>query len=98
VKGIYDFDGDVFGKFGGIEQFARGELEVTDLLECRIKENRLAYAYLDGRWIDAGVFDSLLEAAPLIAFTKRMQQWRHPNYLDGLGMQCRFGRGLRKND
>ena len=41
---------------------ARGELEIVDLHNWYFKRHELEVALVKGRWIDAGTFDSLLEA------------------------------------
>ena len=40
----------------------RGELEITDLHNWYLKRGELDVAMVKGAWLDAGTFDSLLEA------------------------------------
>ncbi len=63
VTGLYLFDETVFCKIATLKPSARGELEVTDLNKLYLREGRLRCAMLDGDWIDAGTFDSLVEAS-----------------------------------
>ena len=54
---------------------ARGEYEITDLNNLYVREGRLAVERL-GRgfaWLDAGTYDSLLEAAEFIRVLQRRQ-------------------------
>lgn len=54
VIGIYMFDWQVFEFIDSIKPSARGELEVTDLLNLYINHSRLEYDILEGWWRDAG--------------------------------------------
>lgn len=65
VTGLYLFDETVFDKIATLKPSARGELEVTDLNKLYLDEGNLGCAMLGGNWIDAGTFDSLLEASVL---------------------------------
>ena len=65
VTGLYLYDETVFEKISTLKPSARGELEVTDLNKLYLREGSLGYAMLDGDWIDAGTFDSLLDAAQM---------------------------------
>lgn len=54
VIGVYMFDPEVFTYLAGINPSARGEMEVTDLLNEYIKHSALEYDFLGGWWRDAG--------------------------------------------
>lgn len=54
VIGVYMFDWQVFEFIDSIQPSARGELEVTDLINLYIKNSRLEYDILEGWWRDAG--------------------------------------------
>lgn len=69
VIGIYLYDASVFEKIRRLKPSGRGELEITDVNNFYIEENRLAYEILDGWWTDAGTFESLLRANTLVAET-----------------------------
>ncbi|MHB1709488.1 MAG: sugar phosphate nucleotidyltransferase [Thermoplasmataceae archaeon] len=63
VTGLYMYDKTVFDKIRSIERSARGELEITDVNNLYISKNELSYGILKEAWLDAGTFDSLLEAS-----------------------------------
>jgi len=65
VTGLYFYDETVFDKIRTLKPSARGELEVTDLNKLYLQEGTLAYEMLTGDWIDAGTFDSFLEASTM---------------------------------
>lgn len=65
--GIYMYDKRVFDFIKNLTPSARGELEVTDLNNCYLKEGSLQCELLDW-WIDAGTsYDELLRANNLVA-------------------------------
>jgi glucose-1-phosphate thymidylyltransferase len=41
---------------------ARGEFEITDLLNHYLRQSSLVHTVFEGEWHDAGTIDSLLEA------------------------------------
>lgn len=68
VTGIYFLDGDAPARARGIQPSARGELEITDLLNGYHADGLLSVERL-GRgyaWLDTGTHESLLEAAEFI--------------------------------
>src|SRR6202167_1881721 len=69
VIGIYLYDATVFQKIRRLKPSGRGELEITDVNNFYIEENKLTYEVLDGWWTDAGQFESLLRANNLVAET-----------------------------
>jgi glucose-1-phosphate thymidylyltransferase len=69
VIGIYLYDATVFQKIRRLKPSGRGELEITDVNNFYIEENKLTYEVLDGWWTDAGTFESLLRANELVAKT-----------------------------
>ncbi|HAI63067.1 MAG: Spore coat polysaccharide biosynthesis protein spsI [candidate division WWE3 bacterium GW2011_GWF2_41_45] len=62
VTGLYLYDNTVFGKIKTLKPSERGELEITDLNNAYIRENKLKWAELSGFWTDAGTYDSLFNA------------------------------------
>ena len=67
VIGIYFFDAKVFDAIRRIQPSARGELEITDTIQCLIDDGLDVRAeVISGRWIDTGKHDDLLEANHLI--------------------------------
>jgi glucose-1-phosphate thymidylyltransferase len=69
VTGIYLYDPSVFEKIKRLKPSGRGELEITDVNNFYIEEDKLSYEMLDGWWTDAGTFESLLRANTLVAQT-----------------------------
>ncbi|MGE5569444.1 MAG: sugar phosphate nucleotidyltransferase [Rhodospirillales bacterium] len=76
VTGIYMYDATVFDKIRTLVPSQRGELEITDVNNAYIRENAMAFSFLEGWWTDAGTFDSLLRAGNLVARTRRAQAAR----------------------
>ena len=62
VIGCYMYGPEVFDVIKTIKPSGRGELEITDVNNHYIKENALQYSFVEGRWTDAGTFESLAEA------------------------------------
>lgn len=69
VIGIYMYDATVFEKIRRLRPSGRGELEITDVNNFYIEEDKLTYEVLEGWWTDAGQFESLLRANNLVAET-----------------------------
>jgi glucose-1-phosphate thymidylyltransferase len=61
VTGLYIFDETVFDRIKTLSPSARGELEVTDLINTYINDGKLSWGELNGFWRDAGTFESLAE-------------------------------------
>ncbi|MBI3559127.1 NTP transferase domain-containing protein [Candidatus Gottesmanbacteria bacterium] len=62
VTGLYFYDDQVFDYIRTIKPSTRGELEITDLNNCYIKDGKMNWANLEGFWSDAGTFKSLFLA------------------------------------
>jgi glucose-1-phosphate thymidylyltransferase len=60
--GVYLFRPSVFDVLGGLTPSARGEFEITDVLNHYIRSRSLVAHDLDGEWMDAGTIEALLEA------------------------------------
>lgn len=69
VTGIYMYDSRVFNIIRSIEPSSRGELEITDVNNRYIQMGEMEYDFLEGWWMDAGTFDSLLRTGNLVART-----------------------------
>lgn len=63
ITGLYLYGGDVFEKIKTLEPSSRGELEITDVNNLYLRENRLSFERVQGFWSDAGTFSSLLKSA-----------------------------------
>jgi glucose-1-phosphate thymidylyltransferase len=73
--GLYFYGADVVDVVKDIKPSARGEYEITDLNNLYVKQGRLSVEQL-GRgfaWLDAGTYDSLVEAAEFIRVLQRRQ-------------------------
>ena len=70
VTGFYFYDARVFDIIRTLKPSARGEYEITDVNNWYVKEGTLTYHKTKEKWIDAGTFDSLLEANNFIAKNK----------------------------
>jgi len=70
VTGFYFYDARVFDIIRTLKPSTRGEYEITDVNNWYVKEGTLTYYKTKGKWIDAGTFDSLLEANNFIAKNK----------------------------
>ena len=66
VVGVYFYDASVFDIIRTIEPSARGEYEITAVNNVYIHRAELEYSFLQGKWIDAGTFDSLTEAHQIL--------------------------------
>ena len=63
ITGIYMFDRSIFQTAKEIAPSARGELEITDAIQRLLDTGKVVRAAtVEGRWIDTGKFDDLLEA------------------------------------
>ncbi len=75
IPGLYFYDGRVAQLASQIEPSARGELEITDLNQLYLNEQRLNVEIL-GRgtaWLDTGTHESLLAAASFIHAVEERQ-------------------------
>ena len=73
--GLYFYDAGVVDLVKELKPSARGEYEITDLNNLYVQQGRLSVEQL-GRgfaWLDAGTYDSLVEAAEFIRVLQRRQ-------------------------
>lgn len=61
VVGLYTYDNKVIKYAKGLKPSKRGEIEITDLNNIYLKNNKLKVNVFDGTWADAGTFDALNE-------------------------------------
>ena len=66
VVGVYFYDASVFDIIRTIAPSARGEYEITAVNNAYIQRGELAYSFVQGKWVDAGTFDSLSEANQIL--------------------------------
>jgi len=66
--GIYMYDNQVFKFIKNLKPSKRGELEITDLNNCYVKQGTMTCEVMKGWWADAGTsFNELLRANNLVA-------------------------------
>lgn len=65
ITGLYIYDHRVIDVAKKLKPSARGELEIVDLHNWYLARHELEVSLVHGAWIDAGTFDSLLEAQSL---------------------------------
>ena len=90
VTGLYFYPNDVCEKAKSLKPSKRGELEITDLNNLYLQENRLNVSLM-GRgmaWLDTGTHDSLLDASNFIATIEKRQ---------GLKISCIEEIAFKKN-
>jgi glucose-1-phosphate thymidylyltransferase len=75
VTGLYFFDAEVTTIAAGLSPSARGETEITDVINAYLQRGTLSVQQL-GRgyvWLDTGTPDSLLDAADFVGTLERRQ-------------------------
>jgi len=63
VTGVYLYDKKAFEYIPTLERSPRGQLEITDLNNCYLRDETLQWEELHGFWSDAGTFGSLFQAS-----------------------------------
>ena len=66
VVGLYFYDNQVWEIIRGIKPSPRGEMEITSVNNAYIERSQLMFDICEGRWTDAGTFDSWMEASKLM--------------------------------
>jgi len=65
VTGLYVYDKRVIEIAKNMKPSPRGELEITDVNNWYLAKGELEVSLIQGEWLDAGTFDSLLKAQNL---------------------------------
>jgi glucose-1-phosphate thymidylyltransferase len=63
ITGLYIYDKRVVNVAKKLKPSKRGELEITDLHKWYLKKNQLKVDVVNGEWLDAGTFKSLVYAS-----------------------------------
>ncbi len=66
VTGAYVYDSRVIKIAKSLKSSERGEIEITDINKKYLKMGELKVEKIKGAWLDAGTFDSLLEAGNVV--------------------------------
>ena len=65
--GVYFFRPSVFDVIHTLKPSARGEFEITDLLNHYLRSGSLMHTVFEGEWMDAGTIEALLASSMLAA-------------------------------
>ena len=66
ITGLYLYDNRVVEIAKNLAPSDRGEIEITDINEKYLEIGKLTVQKIEGEWLDAGTFDSLLEAGNIV--------------------------------
>ncbi|RLC39154.1 spore coat protein [Candidatus Falkowbacteria bacterium] len=77
VTGIYVYDNRVAGIAKNLKPSERGEIEITDINNWYLNKGELDVRILAGEWLDAGTYDSLLDAGNVVR-EKEIYKKFHP--------------------
>jgi glucose-1-phosphate thymidylyltransferase len=66
ITGLYTYDSRVVEIAKNLNPSDRGEIEVTDINKKYLEMEELQVQKIEGEWLDAGTFDSLLEAGNIV--------------------------------
>jgi glucose-1-phosphate thymidylyltransferase len=68
--GVYFLRAGAYDVISTLSPSGRGELEITDVLNYYIPDNKLFWREYEGEWSDAGTIESLQAASELVARSK----------------------------
>ncbi|HBO16985.1 MAG TPA: spore coat protein [Candidatus Moranbacteria bacterium] len=66
IPGIYVYDSRCVEAAKQAKHSERGEIEITEIHNYYLDKDELSVSVFDGEWMDAGTFDSLLEAGRIV--------------------------------
>jgi len=75
IPGLYIYDNRVIEIAKRTKPSARGEIEIVDLHNWYLERGELEVGILKGKWLDAGTFDSLLEAGNYVKEKKLYERF-----------------------
>lgn len=80
VTGLYFYPSDVVSMAKQVKPSARGEYEITDLNNLYLKQGRVKVEKMgkETMWLDAGTFDSLLEATAAVKEGQKKEPIGYP--------------------
>lgn len=67
IPGMYIYDNRVINIAKGVRPTWRPETDITEIHKAYLAMNELDVRLVKGRWLDAGTFDSLLQASNFVA-------------------------------
>jgi glucose-1-phosphate thymidylyltransferase len=66
IPGLYVFDSRVCEAAKNTKPSERGEIEITELMNFYLEKRELQVTRVQGEWLDAGTFDTLLESSRIV--------------------------------
>ena len=75
IPGLYYYNNEVVDIAKNVQPSSRGELEITDVNNCYLKEKKLDVQIFDRgtAWLDTGTFSSLLQAGNFVQLLEERQ-------------------------
>ncbi len=75
IPGLYIYDNRVIEVAKRVKPSTRGEIEIVDLHNWYLERGELSVGLVKGKWLDAGTFDSLLEAGVYVKEKKLYEKF-----------------------